>query len=90
MVVFIKKYGFLFVHAIYWLVYMVSRFTCNGVVESYTQCFFDSIRHDGVFIKYSLLVFYLIFLLFDVANKEISGVILVCAIMLFNVVSLIV
>ncbi|WP_147439821.1 hypothetical protein [Gibbsiella quercinecans] len=60
----------------------------------YSRLFF-SIRQDGVFIICSLLVFYLLCLLFDIANKEVSdkaipGLVFACIIMLFHVVALIV
>ncbi len=58
----IKKYGFLLIPALYWLIYLGVRLTYNGLAGEYTPDFIQSIRHDGVFIICSLLVFYIAFL----------------------------
>nr|WP_241183393.1 hypothetical protein [Klebsiella michiganensis] len=55
----IKKYGFLLIPALYWLIYLGVRLTYNGLAGEYTPDFIQSIRHDGVFIICSLLVFYI-------------------------------
>ncbi len=60
----IKKYGFLLIPALYWLIYLGVRLTYNGLAGEYTPDFIQSIRHDGVFIICSLLVFYIASYLF--------------------------
>ena len=70
----IKKYGFLLIPALYWLIYLGVRLTYNGLAGEYTPDFIQSIRHDGVFIICSLLVFYIACLRVDVSDGELSGV----------------
>lgn len=70
----VTKYGSLFVPVIYWLVYLVVRFTYNGLAGEYTPDFIQSIRHDGVFIICGLLVFYLACLRIKDSGSEISAV----------------
>jgi hypothetical protein len=69
----IKKYGFLLIPALYWLIYLGVRLTYNGLAGEYTPDFIQSIRHDGVFIICSLLVFYIACLRVDVSDGELSG-----------------
>jgi hypothetical protein len=58
MMLFFRKYGFLFIPPVYWLIYLGARLTYNGLVGEFSPDFFQSIRHDGVFIICSLCVFY--------------------------------
>lgn len=74
----IKKYGFLLIPALYWLIYLGVRLTYNGLAGEYTPDFIQSIRHDGVFIICSLLVFYIACLRVDVSDGELSGVLFGC------------
>ena len=85
----IKKYGFLLIPALYWLIYLRVRLTYNGLAGEYTPDFIQSIRHDGVFIICSLLVFYIACLRVDVSDGELSGV-LFLAVILFHVAALII
>ena len=85
----IKKYGFLLIPALYWLIYLGVRLTYNGLAGEYTPDFIQSIRHDGVFIICSLLVFYIACLRVDVSDGEHSGV-LFLAVILFHVAALII
>ena len=85
----IKKYGFLLIPALYWLIYLGVRLTYNGLAGEYTPDFIQSIRHDGVFIICSLLVFYIACLSVDVSDGELSGV-LFWAVILFHVSALII
>ena len=85
----IKKYGFLLIPALYWLIYLGVRLTYNGLAGEYTPDFIQSIRHDGVFIICSLLVFYIACLSVDVSDGELSGV-LFWAVILFHVAALII
>lgn len=89
MMVFIKRYRLLFVPVVYWLVYLGCRLTYNYMTEGYSPEFFQSIRHDGVFIFCSLLVFCFSCLRVDVSDKEFSSVIQVCIIS-FHLAALIV
>lgn len=85
----IKKYGFLLIPALYWLIYLGVRLTYNGLAGEYTSDFIQSVRHDGVFIICSLLVFYIACLKVDVRDGELSGV-LFWAVILFHVAALII
>ena len=87
--VFIKRYGFLFVPVVYWLVYLVCRLTYNGMTEGYSPEFFQSIRHDGVFILCGLLAFYFCCLRIKVGDAEFSWVLLL-NIISFHVVALVI
>ncbi|MCP6744248.1 hypothetical protein NL531_28110, partial [Klebsiella pneumoniae] len=49
MMLFFRKYGFLFIPPVYWLIYLGVRLTYNGLVGEFSPDFFQSIRHDGVF-----------------------------------------
>lgn len=58
MMLFLRKYGFLFIPPIYWLIYLGARLTYNGLAGEFSPDFFQGIRHEGVYIICSLCVFY--------------------------------
>ncbi|SXE36280.1 Uncharacterised protein [Klebsiella variicola] len=70
MVLFFRKYGFLFIPPVYWLIYLGVRLTYNGLVGEFSPDFFQSIRHDGVFIICSLCVFY--FFCLEVGGSDVE------------------
>jgi hypothetical protein len=87
MVLFFRKYGFLFIPPVYWLIYLGVRLTYNGLVGEFSPDFFQSIRHDGVFIICSLCVFYFFCLEVGGSDVEFSANILFL-IVFFHVVLL--
>lgn len=87
MMLFFRKYGFLFIPPVYWLIYLGVRLTYNGLVGEFSPDFFQSFRHDGVFIICSLCVFYFFCLEVDVSDGEFSAFILFL-IVFFHVVLL--
>lgn len=70
MMLFFRKYGFLFIPPVYWLIYLGVRLTYNGLVGEFSPDFFQSIRHDGVFIICSLCVFY--FFCLEVGGSDVE------------------
>ena len=58
MMLFFRKYGFLFIPPVYWLIYLGVRLTYNGLAGEFSPDFFQGIRHEGVYIICSLCVFY--------------------------------
>lgn len=58
MMLFLRKYGFLFIPPVYWLIYLGARLTYNGLAGEFSADFFQGIRHEGVYIICSLCVFY--------------------------------
>lgn len=58
MMLFLRKYGFLFIPPVYWLIYLGARLTYNGLAGEFSPDFFQGIRHEGVYIICSLCVFY--------------------------------
>ena len=79
MMLFLRKYGFLFIPPVYWLIYLGARLTYNGL--------FQDIRHEGVYIICSLCVFYFFCLEVEVGDGEFSANILFL-IVFFHVVLL--
>ncbi|EQC0102851.1 hypothetical protein ACY0L5_004236 [Klebsiella michiganensis] len=76
MILFFRKYGFLFIPPVYWLIYLGVRLMYNGLVGELSPDFFQSIRNDGVFIICSLCVFYFFCLEVDISDGEFSAFIL--------------
>lgn len=89
MMVFLKRYGFLFIPPVYWFIYLGARLTYNGLAGEFTPEFFQSIRHDGVFIICGLLAFYFCCLRIEVGDGELSGVLFLCIIS-FHVIALVI
>ena len=54
MMLFLRKYGFLFIPPVYWLIYLGARLTYNGLAGEFSPDFFQGIRHEGVYIICSL------------------------------------
>ena len=79
MMLFFRKYGFLFIPPVYWLIYLGVRLTYNGLAGEFSPDFFQSIRHDGVFYFFCLEV--------DISDGEFSAFILFL-IVFFHVVLL--
>ncbi|MFZ6787303.1 hypothetical protein ACO0TY_30475, partial [Klebsiella pneumoniae] len=50
MMLFFRKYGFLFIPPVYWLIYLGARLTYNGLAGEYSPDFFQGIRHEGIYI----------------------------------------
>ena len=48
MMLFLRKYGFLFIPPVYWLIYLGARLTYNGLAGEFSPDFFQGIRHEGV------------------------------------------
>ena len=89
MMVLLKRYGFLFIPPVYWFIYLGARLTYNGLAGEFTPEFFQSIRHDGVFIICGLLVFIFCCLRIEVGDGELSGVLFLCIIS-FHVIALVI
>ncbi|HHH2970640.1 TPA: hypothetical protein ACPZXJ_005225 [Klebsiella pneumoniae] len=87
MMLFLRKYGFLFIPPVYWLIYLGARLTYNGLAGEFSPDFFQGIRHEGVYIICSLCVFYFFCLEVDVSDGEFSAFILFL-IVFFHVVLL--
>ena len=47
MMLFFRKYGFLFIPPVYWLIYLGVRLTYNGLAGEFSPDFFQGIRHEG-------------------------------------------
>lgn len=73
---FFRKYGFLFIPPVYWLIYLGVRLTYNGQAGELSPDFFQGIRHEGVYIICSLCVFYFFCLEVDISDEEFSAFIL--------------
>lgn len=76
MMLFLRKYGFLFIPPVYWLIYLGARLTYNGLAGEFSPDFFQGIRHEGVYIICSLCVFYFFCLEVEVGDGEFSANIL--------------
>ncbi|HHG2908879.1 TPA: hypothetical protein ACPVKS_005005, partial [Escherichia coli] len=76
MMLFLRKYGFLFIPPVYWLIYLGARLTYNGLAGEFSPDFFQGIRHEGVYIICSLCVFYFFCLEVDISDGEFSAFIL--------------
>lgn len=76
MMLFFRKYGFLFIPPVYWLIYLGVRLTYNGLAGEFSPDFFQGIRHEGVYIICSLCVFYFFCLEVDISDEEFSAFIL--------------
>ncbi len=50
MMLFLRKYGFLFTPPVYWLIYLGARLTYNGLAGDFSADFLQGIRHEGVYI----------------------------------------
>ncbi len=87
MMLFLRKYGFLFIPPVYWLIYLGARLTYNGLAGEFSPDFFQGIRHEGVYIICSLCVFYFFCLEVDISDEEFSAFILFL-IVFFHVVLL--
>lgn len=87
MMLFLRKYGFLFIPPVYWLIYLGARLTYNGLAGEFSPDFFQGIRHEGVYIICSLCVFYFFCLEVEVGDGEFSANILFL-IVFFHVVLL--
>ena len=73
---FFRKYGFLFIPPVYWLIYLGARLTYNGLAGEFSPDFLQGIRHEGLYIICSLCVFYFFCLEVDVSDEEFSAFIL--------------
>lgn len=51
MMLFFRKYGFLFIPPVYWLIYLGVRLTYNGLAGEFSPDFFQGIRHEGVYTR---------------------------------------
>lgn len=51
MMLFFRKYGFLFIPPVYWLIYLGVRLTYNGLAGEFSPDFFQGIRHEGGFVE---------------------------------------
>ncbi|HGC5604674.1 hypothetical protein SNM64_28095, partial [Klebsiella pneumoniae] len=87
MMLFLRKYGFLFIPPVYWLIYLGARLTYNGLTGEFSADFLQGIRHEGVYIICSLCVFYFFCLEVEVGDGEFSANILFL-IVFFHVVLL--
>lgn len=87
MMLFFRKYGFLFIPPVYWLIYLGARLTYNGLAGEYSPDFFQGIRHEGIYIICSLCIFYFFCLEVEVSDGEFSANILFL-IVFFHVVLL--
>lgn len=87
MMLFFRKYGFLFIPPVYWLIYLGVRLTYNGLAGEFSPDFFQGIRHECVYIICSLCVFYFFCLEVDISDEEFSATILFL-IVFFHVVLL--
>lgn len=87
MMLFLRKYGFLFTPPVYWLIYLGARLTYNGLAGDFSADFLQGIRHEGVYIICSLCVFYFFCLEVEVGDGEFSANILFL-IVFFHVVLL--
>lgn len=87
MMLFFRKYGFLFIPPVYWLIYLGVRLTYNGLAGEFSPDFFHGIRHESVYIICSLCVFYFFCLEVDISDEEFSAFILFL-IVFFHVVLL--
>ncbi|END2192255.1 TPA: hypothetical protein M4Y70_004793 [Klebsiella variicola] len=87
MMLFFRKYGFLFIPPVYWLIYLGVRLTYNGLAGEYSPDFFQGIRHEGIYIICSLCIFYFFCLEVEVSDGEFSANILFL-IVFFHVVLL--
>lgn len=76
MMLFLRKYGFLFIPPVYWLIYLGVRLTYNGLAGEFSPDFFQGIRHECVHIICSLCVFYFFCLEVDISDEEFSAFIL--------------
>lgn len=76
MMQFFIKYGFLFIPPVYWLIYLGSRLTYNGLAGEFSPDFLQGIQHEGVYIICSLCVFYFFCLEVDISDEEFSAFIL--------------
>lgn len=76
MMLFLRKYGFLFIPPVYWLIYLGVRLTYNGLAGEFSPDFFQGIRHECVYIICSLCFFYFFCLEVDISDEEFSAFIL--------------
>ena len=76
MMLFLRKYGFLFIPPVYWLIYLGVRLTYNGLAGEFSPDFFQGIRHECVYIICSLCVFYFFCLEVDISDEGFSAFIL--------------
>ncbi|HIE8650312.1 hypothetical protein [Klebsiella variicola] len=87
MMLFLRKYGFLFIPPVYWLIYLGVRLTYNGLAGEFSPDFFQGIQHEGVYIICSLSAFYFFCLEVEIRDGEFSANILFL-IVFFHVVLL--
>ncbi|TYT18906.1 hypothetical protein FZC63_06550 [Klebsiella pneumoniae] len=87
MILFFRKYGFLFIPPVYWLIYLGARLTYNGLAGEFSPEFFQGIQHEGVYIICSLSAFYFFCLEVEIRDGEFSANILFL-IVFFHVVLL--
>ncbi|MER3638308.1 hypothetical protein J8844_26205, partial [Klebsiella pneumoniae] len=76
MMLFFRKYGFLFIPPVYWLIYLGARLTYNGLAGEFSPDFLQGIRHEGLYIICSLLVFYFFCLVVAISDGEFSAILL--------------
>ena len=76
MMLFFRKYGFLFIPPVYWLIYLGARLTYNGLAGEFSPDFLQGIRHEGLYIICSLCVFYFFCLEVEISDGEFSANIL--------------
>ncbi|WP_181400756.1 hypothetical protein [Klebsiella variicola] len=73
MMLFFRKYGFLFIPPVYWLIYLGVRLTYNGLAGEFSPDFFQGIRYEGLYIICSLCVFYFFCLEVEISDGEFSA-----------------
>lgn len=76
MMLFLRKYGFLFIPPVYWLIFLGVRLTYNGLAGEFSPDFFQGIQHECVYTICSLCVFYFFCLEVDISDEEFSAFIL--------------